>query len=280
MSGRGHEVGSPLEGVWVVDTRSVRQAHDLDRLLEEKKARPVSYPCIDIAPALDPTPLDEALNRAAEGMYDWLVFTSANAVEAVEARLVHMGMDPVRLAAAHLAAVGPGTAAIVADRLGLTVDLCPREYVAEALAGELLAAGARRVLVPQADRARDTLVRTLGERNGVWVEPVTAYRTVIGSGGADVPRLLRQGRVGAVVFASPSALENMATRMEQEGGDWSDLAKVCIACIGPVTAAAAEKRGLVVDVMPEEHTIPALVEGLERYFRERTGIRGRHDGRD
>ena len=280
MSGQKREIRSPLEGVWVVDTRSARQAHELRGLLEDRLACPVSYPCIDIAPVLDPAPLDAALHRAASGEYDWVVFTSSNAVEAVETRLRATGVAPARLGAARLAVVGPGTAGAVAERFGLAVDLCPREYTSEALAVELLAAGATRVLVPQAEKARDTLARILGESAGVQVEPVTAYRTVMGSGGADLPGLLRGGRIDAVVFASPSALDNMALRLEREGGDWADLQKVCVACIGPVTAAAAERRGLVAGVVPEEHTIEALVESLEHYFRQRAGIGGRDDERD
>jgi uroporphyrinogen-III synthase len=261
----GYE-GSSLAGVWVVNTRSPRQAPDLDALLEERGARPLAYPCIDVAPALDPAPLDEALERAVAGAFDWLVFTSANAVEAVEARLPMSGMAPGQLAPTSVAAVGPGTAAAVAERLGLAVALCPQEHVAEALAEELVARGARRVLVPQAERAREALVRILVE-NGVETEAVVAYRTVLGSGGVDVPGLLREGRVDAVVFASPSAVENMAVRFAQEGGDWDALKRVCIVCVGPVTAAAAERRGLDVHVQAREHTMKDLVDGLEQYYR-------------
>ncbi len=251
----------------MVNTRSPKQAPELDAVLEQRRAHPVSYPCIDIAPALDPAPLDRGLGRAAEGAFDWLVFTSANAVEAVEARLGDLGILSGQLNRTRVAAVGPGTAAALANRLGITADLCPEEYLAEALAEELVARGAQRVLLPQAERAREALVRILGD-NGVEVEAVTAYRTVLGSGGADVPRLARDGRVDAVIFASPSAVDNMAVRFGRENGDWDDLKKVCIACIGPVTSAAAERRGLKVDVLAQDHTILDLVAGLERYYQD------------
>jgi uroporphyrinogen III methyltransferase/synthase len=173
-----------------------------------------------------------------------------------------------------VAAVGPGTAAALADRLRIEAGLCPEEYLAEALAEQLVARGARRVLVPQAERARETLGRVLLS-NGIEVEAVTAYRTVLGSGGADVPHLLRDGRVDAVVFASPSAVDNMAARFDRESGDWYDLRKVCIACVGPVTSAAAERRGLEVHVVARDHTIADLVDGVELYYRdsERSGER-------
>jgi uroporphyrinogen-III synthase len=260
------EERSSLDGAWVVNTRSPRQARELDALLEERRAHPLSYPCIDIAPALDPAPLDRALRQAAEGAFDWLVFTSANAVEAVETRLRDLGISPGQMARTPVAAVGPGTAAALADRLGIAADLCPEEYLAEALAEQLVARRAQRVLIPQAELAREALVRIL-VTNGVEVEAVTAYRTVLGSGGDDVPRLVRDGRVDAVVFASPSAVDNMAARFERENGDWEDVRRLCIACIGPVTSAAAERRGLQVHVLAREHTILDLVDGLERYYR-------------
>jgi uroporphyrinogen III methyltransferase/synthase len=278
MTRRGEEPRSSLEGAWVVNTRGSRQAPDLDALLEERGAYPLSYPCIDIAPALDFAPLDGALRRAADGAYGWLVFTSANAVEAVENRLRDLAIPAERMARARVATVGPGTAKTLMDRLGIAADLYPEEYLAEALAGQLVARGAQRVLIPQAEQAREALVRILGA-NGVEVEAVTAYRTVLGSGGADVPGLLRSGGVDAVVFASPSAVDNMAARFDRENGDWDDLRRVCVACIGPVTSAAAERRGLEVQVLAGEHTIPDLVDGLERYYRDRGQNRKREGAR-
>jgi uroporphyrinogen III methyltransferase/synthase len=271
VSARREVEKSSLEGTWVVNTRSPKQARELDVLLEARLAHPLSYPCIDIAPALDPAPLDRALRQAAEGAFDWLVFTSANAVEAVQARLSDLSILPGQMARTRVAAVGPGTAAALADKLGIAADLRPDEYLAEALAEQLVARRAQRVLVPQAERAREALVRIL-VANSVEVEAVTAYRTVLGSGGVDVPRLAREGRVDAVVFASPSAVDNMAVRFERENGDWGDLKKVCIACIGPVTSAAAERRGLEVRVLAHDHTILDLVDGLERYYRNSTRI--------
>jgi uroporphyrinogen III methyltransferase/synthase len=266
----GENRRSPLEGVGVVNTRSPRQAPELAVLLEKRGARLLPYPCIDIAPPLDPAPLENALRQVAEGAYGWLVFTSANAVEAVEERLKDLAILPARMARARVATVGPGTSAALADRLGIAADLCPEDHVGEALADLLVAQGARKVVIPQAEQAREALVRTL-VANGVEVEAVTAYRTVLGSGGVDVPWLLRNGQVDVVVFASPSAVDNMATRFDRENGDWEDLKKVCVACIGPVTSAAAERRGLEVQVRSREHTIVDLVENLELHF---TGTKG------
>lgn len=257
---------SPLSGVRVVNTRSPRQAPQLDHLLRERGAEPIAYPCIDIAPPADSAALGEALRRLDAGGFDWLVFTSANAVEAVATATADSPLPPGWAGTTRVAVVGPGTARALADLLGVAADLCPAEHQAEALADQLAVRGARRVLVPQADKARETLGEVLAA-SGVRVEAVVAYRTVLGSGGSDVPRLLRARQVDTVVFASPSAVDNMATRFAMEGGQWDDLRSACIACIGPVTARAAADRGLRVDVLPEEHTLPALVRALETFYR-------------
>ena len=225
MNALGKEQRSSLEGAWVVNTRSPRQARELDVLLEQRRAHPLSYPCIDIAPALDPAPLDRALRRATEGAFDWLVFTSANAVEAVEARLGGLGIPPEQMAASARGRRWAGDGSGARRQVGNRRRPVPRGVSGggpgRATRGS---AGAEGCWSPRpSGRARLSSAFLLA--NGVEVEAVTAYRTVLGSGGVDVPRLLREGRVDAVVFASPSAVDNMAVRFERENGDWDDLTK-------------------------------------------------------
>lgn len=289
MSARSSEPGekqpaSALRDKRVVNTRSPAQAPELDGLLRGRGALPLSYPCIDIAPPEDAAALVHALAEAAAGGFDWLVFTSVNAVQAVadatgmrgaaggaQGIAGRPGGDPGRptktldVAEAKVATVGPGTAAAVHALLGLSVDLQPQEYTAQALAAELVARGPGRVLLPLGDRARDTLPRAL-EARGTQVTSVIAYRTVIGRGGVDLPAILRRGEVDAVTFTSPSTVDNLALRLEREGGDWSLLGSTRVACIGPVTSQAAVLRGLHVQVEPREHTIEGLVDDLEEHF--------------
>ena len=99
------------------------------------------------------------------------------------------------------------------------------------------------VLIPQADIAAPTLADGLRDR-GVTVTTVTAYRTSIGSGGVELPALLVQRAVDAVLFASPSAVTGCLERFDREGGHPDLLTSVPIVGIGPVTAAAARARGL------------------------------------
>ena len=233
------EPRSSLEGAWVVNTRSPRQAGELDVLLEERGAHPLSYPCIDIAPPLDPAPLDGALKRAAEGAFDWLVFTSANAVEAVEARLEVSG-DPAGADWPERAwpRSGPGRRRPSRTGLGIAADLCPEEYLAEALAEQLVARRAQRVLVPQAERAREALVRILAA-NGVEVEAVTAYRTVLGSGGVDVPRLAARRPGGRRRLREPLGRRQHggAVRAGERGLGRSDER-----CVSPASVPSPQPR--------------------------------------
>ncbi|HEC21720.1 MAG TPA: uroporphyrinogen-III synthase [Chloroflexi bacterium] len=257
----------PLAGKRVVNTRAPHQAADLDALLRRRGAEPLSYPCIDMAPPEDAAPLDEALRAAAEGRFDWLVLTSRNAVLALARRLETLGLAPSALGKQQVAAVGPATAEAARRLLGVQVALTPAEYVAESLADALCPAPGMRVFLPQSEIARPVLKEALTAA-GAEVTGVTAYRTVMGRGGVNVPAMLSAGQVDAVAFTSPSTVHNFLRRLVGEGGDVADLAGVCVACIGPVTARAAHERGLEVQVVPEEHTLAGLIAGLEAHFLE------------
>jgi uroporphyrinogen-III synthase len=177
-------------------------------------------------------------------------------------------MGAEALVGARLAVVGPGTAAALKELLGREADLCAEEHLGDSLAQELLSRHPQRVLVPQAEQAREALVRIL-RAGGIEVEAIVAYRTIMGSGGVDLPRLLQSGDVDAVVFASPSAVHNMRERLAPHAGSWELLSRLCVACIGPVTAAAAERQGLRVDVVARRHTLRGMVDGLAELYEKR-----------
>jgi uroporphyrinogen-III synthase len=258
---------SPLDGKRVVNTRARHQAAELDRLLLARGAKPVAYPCIDIALPEDTRPLDDALRAAVQGEFDWLVFTSANTVLSLSRRVEALGVNKSKLRGVKIAAIGPATAEAVRTLLGLEVSLLPEEHVAESLVEALRIAPGARVLLPQSDLARPVLAVGL-TLAGLVVSAVVTYRTVIGSGGADVPALLDAGQIDVVTFTSSSTVENFLIRLSRESGDRASLADVCLACIGPVTAGTAVEHGLSVDVMPTEHILEGLVRDLEVYFME------------
>lgn len=260
----------PLASLKIVNTRAPHQAEELDRLLRARGATPLDYPCIDIAPPPEPSALDAALRAVAGGWFHWLVLTSANTVRAIAARLEELGLDLRDATGLLVAAVGPATAEAARAQLGLQGAIVPQEYVAESLAELLTAAAGGRVFLPQADLARPILAERL-RAAGAEVTAVTAYRTVPGRGGVALPRLLQEGGVDAIVLASPSAARYLLTRLDEEGGSAGQVERVRLACMGAVTAQAARGLGLRVDVCPEEHTLPALVQALERSFSDGIG---------
>ena len=241
-----------MTGPRVLVTRPRAQSRDLVTALEAWGAHAVLFPTVEILGPQDPAPIDRAVIRLAG--YDWLVFTSANAVEAIFDRL---GGAPSR--GPKIAAVGPATAAEIRRR-GARVDYVPSEYLSAQLGRELPDVGGRTVLIPQGDQAGTALVDALIER-GARVDVVEAYRTAPPES-AD-PRALADLAVGvdAAVFTSGSAVRHLFTLL---GNDAALLALkgAVIACIGPVTAGVARALGLEVHVEPAEHTVPAVAEAL------------------
>ena len=255
---------SVLSGRRVVVTRAPHQAEELADLLRQRGAEPLLYPCIDIAPPEDTASLDQALS-AADGDYDWLVLTSTNTVAALARRMETLGLPTDALSSLKVAAVGTATEQATEQRLGLRVTLVPETHLGSALTQALAAEAGARVLLSQSALADASIADALAAA-GLSVTVVTAYRTVIGSGGVDLPGLLRVRQVDAITFTSPSTVANSLERLSREGGDAALLQDVCLACIGTTTAAAARAAGLNVSVVPESHTLQALIDALERHF--------------
>ncbi|HZD65803.1 MAG TPA: uroporphyrinogen-III C-methyltransferase [Acidimicrobiales bacterium] len=238
----------PLTGWRVVVVRAREQAPELVAALAAAGAEAIPVPVIEVVPPADGgAALAAAAARVRE--YDWVVFTSANAVS----RFVPLLRDARDFGSARVAAIGPGTARALAAH-GVAPDLVPETYVAEALVASFPPApsGGGRVLVPRAAAARPVLPE--GLRGAGWeVEVVTAYRT-------EHPRpspeaLARAAGAHAICFTASSTV---AGWVRVAGG----LVPPLVACIGPVTAAEAAARGLRVDVVAGRHTIEGLVAAL------------------
>jgi uroporphyrinogen-III synthase len=216
-------------------------------------------PLIEVRPPSDPRPLDEALRGLAR--YDWLVFTSANAVEAVATRMATLGV--ALPTGASLASVGPATTiAVPAAWPDARVEVEPAaDFHGAGLvaAFEVAAVPGRRVLLPVSDRAAETVSRGLTERGAV-VDRVVAYRTVSADGGQALDQILRAG-VDVAVFASPSAVEAFAAFVGEEGR------AVPAAVIGPTTAEAARAAGLDVLAVAQPSTVEGLLAALARAWR-------------
>jgi uroporphyrinogen III methyltransferase/synthase len=243
----------PLFGRRVVVTRTRAQSSDLVARLHELGADTLELPVIEIA---DPTDGGAALRDAAARVhaYDWVVFTSANAVT----RLVPLLRDARAFGTARVAAIGPGTADALRT-YNVEADLVPPEFVAESLLGAF-DDGPGRVLLPRAAVARDVLPDGLRAR-GWDVDVVEAYRTVRPA--IDHQALDSVATADAITFTSSSTVVNFV--------EVAGTARVpqIVACIGPITAEAARRAGLRVDVVAGEHTIAGLVDALGEAFAAR-----------
>ena len=244
----------PLFGKRIIVTRAREQASGLVERLGELGAATVELPVIEIGePADGGAALREAAGRV--GDYDWVAFTSANAVARFFRALAEVGADTRALGGRRVAAIGPGTAEALAAA-GVRADLVPERFVAESLLGAF-PPGPGRVLLPRAAVARDALPAGLAGR-GYAVDVVEAYRTVVGRPAPEA--LAAAGRADAVTFTSSSTVTNYLT----VAGDLP--VPPVVACIGPITAETARAAGLTVDVVAAEHTIDGLVDALVEAF--------------
>lgn len=246
----------PLLGRRVVVTRAPAQASRLSVRLRDLGARPVEVPTIAIDDAADGgAALRAAVGALREGAYDWVAFTSSNAVE----RLMALLRDGRDFASARIAAIGPGTAEALAAR-GLAPDLVPERSLGEGLLAEWppLPPGGGSVLLPRAAVARDVLPDGLGAA-GWKVDVVEAYRTVP----SRPPQPLLDAAAGADAICFTSA--STVTGYLAAAG--ADRVPPVVASIGPVTSAAARAAGLEVTVEAGEHTIDGLVAALAAALR-------------
>jgi uroporphyrinogen-III synthase len=251
-------VTRPLEGRRILVTRRPEQSGRIASGLRELGATVIEVATLELAPPEDYASLDRALGRLHR--YDWLALTSGNAVRALRDRLDQLGLDPAPLGRAlPVASVGPATSELVRELFPWAdVALQPTEgFRAETLLALFEARGCRgqRFLLPTSDRARETLARGLAAL-GADVDAVAAYRTVVPEGLAE--RLadgLRAG-VDLAVFASPSAVEGLATALGERAG------RLPAAVIGPVTEQAARRAGLEVRAVASPSTGDGLVHAV------------------
>ena len=237
----------PLFGRRVVVTRAREQASELRTRLEQLGAEVIELPSIALQPVDFELPALDA--------YAWLVFTSANGVDAFfDGGLGRAGLDARALASTRVAVIGPGTERALARR-GIRADLVPERFVAEALVAAFPKpdrAGAP-VLIARAAQARDALPEGLGAL-GYAVDVLAVYRTVpTEADPADVARV-RAGDVDAITFTSSSTVTNFCDAVGELGE-----ARPKVISIGPITSQTARDRGLGVDAEADPHTIDGLV---------------------
>jgi len=250
----------PLFGKRIVVTRTRKQAGALSSQLRALGADVLELPTIRIQPPSDLREFAELVQEAHS--YDWIVFTSANGVEAFFEVFFKLYDDAREIGGAKIAAIGPATAQRLKD-LHLHVDLQPAEFVAEAVVKEFAKAGGienLKILVARAERARDLLPKQLASM-GAIVDEAFAYRTVPET--RDVTgahqRFSTEG-ADLITFTSSSTVENFLDLKLP----WPTGMKV--ASIGPITSVTARERGLTVDVEAKRHDVPGLIEAIRKFY--------------
>ena len=222
----------PLNGKRIVVTRSPDQAESMCQKLEALGATAIPFPAIDFAPLPAPE-LNEALANLAG--FDWLVFTSGNAVRFFWERLDANSLTISNDDNFRIAAVGSATNKLLAEK-GLTVDFTPDEFTGEQLALGLGDLNGKKILLPRAKIGRPEIVDLLREQ-GAEVTDIGLYDTITAEPTPEALAELNQG-VDAVTFTSPSSVRNFLKIIEP----YCNLTNATIACIGPSTTAEAEAR--------------------------------------
>ena len=257
-----------LFGKRVLVTRPREQAAELVDRLTALGAESIEAPMIRMAPPEDPDPLLRAASNP--DAFDWIIFTSANAVDAFMTALLDGERDVRALKGPRICTSGTATADKLAT-YAIKADLIPREFRADAVVASLLALGSMagvRVLLPRADIGREVIAEQLREA-GADVTEVIAYRTILEDaqreGDPDIYGMLLEGRIDVATFTSPSAIRNFA---KIYGADQvADLLKnTVVATIGPVTADAARQLGIPVTIQPKTYTVPALVDAIAAHY--------------
>ncbi len=251
----------PLFGWRVLVPRTKEQADEVCDLLRARGAVPDQVPTIAVEPPRTPQQMERAVKGLVTGRYQWVGFTSVNAVRAIREKFEEYGLDARAFAGVKVAAVGEQTARAL-RAFGIMPDLVPEgAQSAEGLADAWPAYDEvldpiNRVLLPRADIATEGLLTRLTEL-GWEAEDVTAYRTVRAAPPpAPVREAIKGGGFDAVLFTSSSTVRNLI------GIAGKPHAVTVIAVIGPQTAKTAAEFGLRVDVVAAKPSVSALVEAL------------------
>lgn len=255
----------PLGRETVLVTRPLTQSSEITRLLEERGATVVHCATIEITSPASWEAIDQAIAKIET--YDWLVFTSANGAKFFFERFAEV-RSPVFQQPGHqsICAIGPATARAI-ELAGARVNLLVTESRAEGVLREIVervggegAIPGISFLLPAARHARDFLPVEL-RRLGAQVDAVEAYQTVRPT--VDVGALFLRYKIGVITFTSPSTVSNFATLV---GADLLAVlqADSLVACIGPVTTAAAMEHGFKRIVQADAPNTQALVEAIVR----------------
>lgn len=248
----------PLFGKRVIVTRARSQASRLVAQLEDLGAEVLEFPTIEIVPVEDPRPLDEALKNIDK--YDWLMFTSSNAVRGLAARMDALGIDSRSLAHLKFGVNGPSTARALGE-IGIKPDAIPNEYLASAMIDLLneREITPRNVLFPRSSIGRETLANGLRDM-GANVDEIVAYSTQSPANTGEHIRAAYEQGVDYTTFTSSSTARNM---VELLGGSPDLINTSRTVMIGPITADTVKELDINIDVMSPEQSIAGIIEAIK-----------------
>lgn len=257
----------------VLVTRSPHQSSELATQLRELGLEAVLVPAIEIVAPDSYAELDRALKQWAS--FDWVIFTSANAVESLRGRLEALGLR-TDSGQGRVAAIGPATARAL-ESAGFSVNLVPAQAVAESLLEALLphvrnpAGAPARFLLVRAEDARDVVPETLRSA-GAQVTIAPAYRTVVPQGSIDAVRALFGGTaagVAAITFTSSSTARNLLALCEAAGVRLPR--SVLRVSIGPITSETLRSLGYPPHAEAVTATVAALAQAVRAAVDEQAG---------
>jgi len=246
----------PLFGKRIMITRPKNQAKEMAWQIILAGGEPVCFPTIELE-AIKENNFDFCQLPS----YDWLIFTSANAVSFFFEQLRTKRID-VRSIKGKLAAIGPATVASL-EKYGLQADFMPEKYQAESLLEGLkdIVSAGDKVLIPRAEEARDVLPEGLKAR-GVEVKVLPLYRVVPALKSAELMAdFLNDAHLDYLIFTSSSTVKNYVKLCQIKNISYL-LPECRIVCIGPVTAETARELGLRADIVAEEFTTEGILKAI------------------
>jgi uroporphyrinogen-III synthase len=250
----------PLAGTRILVGRARHQAGSLSASLRSLGAAVIEIPFLEIRKPQSYQPLDDALRNIKT--YDWLIFTSANGVEAMWERVRRLRVTRANLKHLQIAAIGPATKKAIVQH-GLKVKMVPEEYVAESVVTGLRdKVNGKRVVLIRAKVARDVIPEEL-RAAGAHVDIVEAYETVVPEKSRARLRSLMKSttrRPHIVTFTSSSSARNFAALLGNVNA--GSLTGIQLASIGPVTTATLRELQLPVAIEAREFTMGGLIRAI------------------
>jgi len=256
-----------LSGKGVLVTRPALQADKFAEQLIKVGAIPVLFPTTKIVP--DPIGQTQLRNCFANlDHFNWIIFTSQNAVNFFWEEWKKTGLSSDILNATKIAAIGPATKQKL-NNFGLTVTAMPEIYIGEEIVNSLGDVRNHHILLPRAEGARTELVGALNQA-GATVNEIILYKSVTNSPDPNSCKNLEKD-VHYVTFTSASTVHSFFELLGDQAQPY--LNKRWIACIGPITAATLLEYGISAQIVAETYTTEGMIEAMEAYTQNNTDTR-------